>query len=333
MLSPPEPSTIPEVDDADRVIGLIARLPRNSVVRRIALQVVQGRSIEALQPLYTSLLRPRFTAWRERCVAAWALGRAPVTAEDRDSVLQLLLDILEGGHRDSMGTRLKRGAFLTSSVWLAIFTYFSMREGGLQVWDYAQFVAVSTVIWCILGLFCIPLTVWHERYTTNRIRAAAADSLGKMGSVEAIGTLAAALRDGSPEVRSASAVALHQLLPQVTPAHYGVLGRETMQNLGRALSHPDGQLVFKVLAALENAGTSVAIPWVERSAQRGRTVRVRDVASRVLEILNQRKLRETDRDRLLRATTGNPDSDLLLRSHALTTDDPALLLQPASDGG
>src|SRR5690242_13764373 len=107
MASPFEPNLPPEVDDADRVIGLIARLPRNSVVRRIALQVVQGRPIEAVQPLYTSLFRPRFTAWRERCVAAWALGRAPVTPEDRDSVLQLLLDVLEGGHRDSMGTRLK----------------------------------------------------------------------------------------------------------------------------------------------------------------------------------------------------------------------------------
>ena len=39
--------TLPEVDDADRVVGLIARLPHGSTVRRLALQVLQGSGIKA----------------------------------------------------------------------------------------------------------------------------------------------------------------------------------------------------------------------------------------------------------------------------------------------
>src|SRR5690348_485649 len=65
-----ELNVLPEVDDADRVVGLIARLPRENIVRRLTVQIVQGRPLESVQPLVHSLITGGIRRWRERQAAA-----------------------------------------------------------------------------------------------------------------------------------------------------------------------------------------------------------------------------------------------------------------------
>jgi hypothetical protein len=329
----PENSTAPEVDDADRVVGLISRLPHGSLIRRVALQVLQGRQLESVQPLTSSLMAPHPKRWRERIASAWALGRTPMSSEERDTAVQILLDIVEGSHREPFWNRMKRAGIHMLAAGFLLFVLIVMGDGP-RFNSPLDFFMFFFAVCCFIGLFAVPLVFSQEKWNNNFVRAEAAESLGCIGSVEAVGTLAAGLRDRNEAVRAASAQSLHSLLPLISAEHYGDLGTETMISLGSALTHPDGQLVFKILAALEKAGTPAAIPYVERAVKRGRTHRIRETAEVVLRALNERRLRETERDRLLRPSTGYQDPSVLLRAHAsAATEDPALLLQPSSEGG
>lgn len=330
----PNNPTLPEVDDADRVVGLIARLPHESIVRRLGMQVVQGRPIDSIEPLTASLQRPGFRRWREQKIAAWALGRTTVPEQDREQVVQRLLDTLDGVYRENWANRLGRGAGWTSCVVfsfvLVLMLFGDMRSIG-RVDDMLPILAMMHVMF---GMGVIPATLRHSNVTDAHVRAEAAVSLGRLSSVDAIGTLAGAVHDRNDEVRTAAARALHQLLPLVTFEHFGTFGTVAIENLGRVLFHQDGQLVFKALAALERVGTSAAIPFVQRARDRGRTQRVQDAAGAVLQVLLDRKHHETQRDQLLRPSDGLHDSAVLLRAPtSSSSEDHSVLLQPASDGG
>ena len=105
-----------------------------------------------------------------------------------------------------------------------------------------------------------------------------------------------------------------------------------MSKLGRALSDSDGSLVAKILDALEKVGTSHAIPHVERLFNTTRSTLVRDRSQRVLDVLNDRKARESEGRGLLRAARSPEDPAALLRpARTAAESEIEQLLRPTSD--
>jgi HEAT repeat protein len=306
----------PTAQEVDDILPLIARLPRNSPVRRLAVDLVRGVRPSTLQPFVASLNEPHARRWRERAVSAWALGRAAQSEDEKAAVAGTLMDELEGQHQEPLLARLLRGALITSGVIFAGMFLALILFGGPNNGD--EFF-VPIFIFHLFGLpIGIPSSFQVDNNGSDRVRAEAARGLGHLEAPDGIGALALALSDRSPLVRYAAAEALGRVLPLLTHADYGRFGAESIANLGKALYHKDNQLVFEVLEALDKVGTSQAVPFVERMARHGRTVRLRDAARDVLNTLYARQEREAHKDTLLRSSVAD--------------DQPSFLLRPARNG-
>ena len=182
---------------------------------------------------------------------------------------------------------------------------------------HAIFVQAYLSITALSLIPTAPVSLLLDRKGNNRVRAAAAVALGRLQSVEAIGALTTALYDRSAGVRRAAISALKNILPLLIEAHYGQLGVQVIPNLCRALQQSDELLVLHVLSALELVGDGQATRPVEQMVKSGRTERVRNLALRVLPMLQERQRQEKASQMLLRAATPvAPGADMLLRAAA-----------------
>lgn len=320
----------PPLDEIDEVVSRLGSLAPSSPVRRAALAVMQGEPPETIQPLIAALLDPSPKRWQEREIAAWTLGRAPLHAQDRDAAVGTLLDVLEESVCEGPWQFWKRVAGRAALPTLLLILFMRMASGGPSAED--GFLAVLFTLYCMMMAVTAVIGWNNESTNAYRVRAAAATALGNLRAPESGGALAGVLFHRDPGLRTAAALALHQVLPALTDDHYGQVGAQSVANLGRALNHSDNQLVYRVLEALKKVGTSHAIPFVERVEQRGRTIRLRDTAADVLVVLRERQRQENQRDTLLRpAPSPDNPADILLRpARDIGETDPQLLLRPSS---
>ena len=144
--------------------------------------------------------------------------------------------------------------------------------------------------------------------------------------VRAIGPLLEALSytdmDGIPQV------ALMELLPRLTPADAALFSDAQRQNLHRALTDTNTDLVALVLKALEKVGDGRAVPHVAHlAAGKGRAhidPQVLYAAQRCLPLLEARAIYDAANQTLLRATSSPPiDGEQLLRPVTAPADTDA----------
>jgi hypothetical protein len=312
----PDDDFRPDPEENEPILTPLGHLKQGSSVRRFALQLLQGRSLETIQPFISALQTPPRWLWNEREVAAWALGFVKGTEEEMDAATTTLLDTLENSGTFKLWRRAILRPFMCALPAAVLGTIYVMSRTNVNPFEPLIMMTFT------LGLCLAPIvtsgSIFFDLNGLGRVRAAAVNSLRRIGSPECIGALAEALYDGDRRVRDAAAYALHSILPTMSDKDYGRFGAESMRNLGRTLSHPDSRLAFKVLEVLEKVGTSHAIPFVQNAAERGRTVRLRDAADQVLQVLKERQQREGQKDRLLRSTTAPADPS-------------AVLLRPARD--
>ncbi len=331
-----EPSPPPDLAsyEGEDIPRLVASLPRHSPVRQLA-EAVLGRTHQALdsvQPLFIALSHAAGRSWKEQLVAAWLLGQVPLTPQEQDAAANMLLDILGSRPRRRLVRGMKQGMVRAYGLVLPVFLVVALFSPELPPDFLVHFLVLSTVASACLSL---PLALWEwERSAdhTNRLRAMAARTLGRLHVPESVGELAGAAFDRSPGVREAAAAALHEALPTLTDAHYGMFGAQSVENLGKVLSHPNSLLVSQTLDALRKVGTSHALPYVEQVAAQGRTVRLRDKADEVLGVLRVRQQQEAEAQTLLRAGIAPPipAQHLLRPAQGVGNTEPQQLLR-ASD--
>ncbi len=318
------------LEEVEVILSRVARLrsasPGRRLATRTALSLLGKPPVESVQPLVSTLHNASVSLWREREIAAWTLGRAPLSPHDRDAVSASLLGVLENAYRESGWTRAARAVMRNVAVGMIFAVFgFGIFDGG------APFLGAVTMINVMIAPIVFPLSLAYDRHLNDHVRAAAAIAVGRLSVPEAVGPLAAALFDRSASVRSAAELALHQVLPALKEEHYGRLGAESMAAVGKCLSHPDAMLVFKMLDALKVVGTGSAVPFVEKLAHSGRTMKLRDTAAEVLTVLRDRQRRENDSERLLRSTNSPTDSSgMLLRPARDTSEGDSQQLLRAS---
>jgi HEAT repeat protein len=337
----PAAPAAPPLAEANAQVSLLGRIPESHPVRLAALSVARGEPIASIQPLIDALLDPSPDRWRVRAVAAWALSRTALTPEETDAATASLLDVLERARperaRDILFRLLKRHAALSLSAGTlaaVIVMLLLSRPWNYNGPELPEVWAIMTCATAFMGLpLIIPASLSFDRNRDSRARVAAAEALGRLGQPESVGALSGALFDRSWRVRDAAAAALHRVLPVLTLDHYGLFGSQSIANLGRALGHPDAQLVSKALSALAAVGTSHAIPFVKRLTTSGRTLRLREAAEEVLAILERRQQSESVHATLLRPTQSPNDSaQVLVRAATNVQSTGELLLRTARDG-
>jgi hypothetical protein len=327
---------VDSVDYSEDILYLLQRTRRHAPVRRIAEQILHGRRnpLNAVQPLFTALANTDRSRWRERVIAAWAMGSVPMSPNERDAATSMLLEALEDPQQSTLSRAFTRTlgryvlALAAFSTIVSLFT--SQDQWPETALNGFALLLVYTGIFG-LGAASGAYMMWQKRVTT--LRATAAEALGRIQAVESVGALAGALLDAREPVREAAAIALHDVLPTLTTEHYGVIGgRQTMTNLGKAIGYKDTLLAYKILEALGKVGTSACLPYVEKAAREGRTTRIRDLALEVLDTLQERQRREDEASILVRGSQSPGTSpDLLLRSVREQRVDGSQLLRAELD--
>ena len=150
---------------------------------------------------------------------------------------------------------------------------FSMAVAGLSV-----FAIVLSLLGMANGVgsgsepfFVFLLLVLVSLVNTTRptrMQKRAAEALANYDDARVIGPLAEGLELDDNYTRGVAAAALRRLLPRVRASDAGLVSREHLQKLYRALSSDDLNLVLAVLHGLEQIGDEEAIPHVEKLTTR-----------------------------------------------------------------
>jgi HEAT repeat protein len=222
---------------------------------------------------------------------------------------------------------------------------------GICLLSYAFWGEAGSVLAMVMAvcafLFELPFALPAVSYAIdedriNRGRALAASTLGRLRVPESVGSLAYACTDSRLTVQWEARMALEQVLPLLTPEHYGQLPANTTLHLCSLLDDGDNkrtgwkqrpQLALMVLEALGNAGDGRAVPMVTQLIQRGVPDHIRTTALQVLPILEERRRQEEAAQILLRASNAEGmGADVLLRPTAAQSTTPPEQLLRSTNG-
>jgi hypothetical protein len=324
----------------EKVRKLVRHLRRSNPVRQIALSLLEDvpEEVGTIQPLLDVLSKPSEARWRELAVAAWALGRAPVNDVQKEQAAQLLCRVASNQQMGVGRRLLKRSAraiFRTALFSLLpigvslLLTYMRRYENPEGLMPSVPFLYLLLAFWgqCLLGLMLPIASILFDYDHNVTVRKFAIQSLGPMGRLSSIGTLAE-LSLLSTEAYCSLKEVLSHLTYEDYPLHSAVT-----PNLCRLLKHPYEVGRLAILEALEKIGNGRAVQPVERLMNQGESLRVREEAARILPALQERQRRENDLNRLVRAADAPGASDTLLRP---ATDsgmsDPKALLRAVLSG-
>ena len=311
------PLTVPEVNATN---PLIYRLRKNSPVRRLALAALRGEQITTIAPLLDALNFPSGNAWKTRQVAAWTLGRARLTPEQQEVAASALVRVV-GNRLDYDGGRIIRGllrTLLTSTLISLAAAAWVMRTPNTTLFPLLMVMVLGFTILCSPGTLSISFSTDDEK--ANRVRASAIEALGSLRRPETLETLLAAHLGRGKRLRSAATSALRQVLPQLTPDHYGRLGASVTPNLCQALSHWDNVFVLEIVEALGKVGDGRALTVLERLERSEKRADVRIRIAEIMPMLLERSRREQESGVLLRGSLSPAGPEELLR--ASITDGP-----------
>jgi hypothetical protein len=310
-------------------------LRRSNPIRKLAFDVLAGRPLTEVQPVLEALSLTSPRRWRERGAAAWILGQVQLQPEEKASAVEGLCQLLDNqtytGRRRSIKRPLKRAAqllyvptllgMLITFLFLVI-TLVNDSPASRSLLDWMLPCVLGTAVYTIVTApLTISIATAGDRKRNARVRAAAATSLGRMQMPQSVGALARAVLNGSMPVHKAASSALQHVLPTLTPDHYGQLGADAVPSLCRVLPFAEETLALAILDALAKVGDGSAVDSVERLTKRGRTAKVREEATRLLPILQQRQAEENAPKILLRASEQTrPGGDVLLRPASGVSD-------------
>jgi len=201
------------------------------------------------------------------------------------------------------------------------------RLGGGVEWADV-FPPMLLLMGSFASVATIPICVMNGKLNNDRndlLRAACAETLGRLKVVESVGPLAERLFDPSLTVREAASMALLHILPMLEATDGGAMEQQAIVRLADALQHPNTLLVFKILEALNKIGTGCALPAVETIAREGKTRQLQETARQVAVVLAARGKKEHEAQNLMRSTIGTQlNTESLMRPVNTETDDESL---------
>ena len=292
------------------------------------------KTFTALRDAIVDRINPN---WREQTVAAWALGKADLTAEQQKEATELLAFLLDYSGRtrgqwrgDNVGT-----GIAYAIGWSVLSVLFMVVIGS--VFAYYNPLLIPGIMIGVFALIITPLvpfiTVGNLASITNTVRLEAARSLSSFKSAEGVPSLLRASQN-TDFFWEVGIYALRATLPSLTfEEHYGNLGSDVVPNLCRLLNLSldlrtiqarEWQLVL--LDALEKVGDARALPQLTRLAQEGTSTQgnpaVPEKIAQVLKVLQARIARETEQATLLRGSEAPVLPDTLLRSYEGVIETP-----------
>jgi hypothetical protein len=329
-------------------------LSRRNPARRLAEAALAGERLEPelVREVLARLGRLRATRFVEHELAAWALGVARLTEDERQQVLGQFCPLMTRGWRSGWWLSLAPfGVTVALFAALAALIEYLLHTDTPLPSDIVYVVTALVVSACATA-FAVSIAPQAICWLRDRPREAAVTCLGRLGFVRAVPALARALHfdDGSlgaAAVQRASWRALPAVLQRLAEDDRDWLDAGTTGLLAKVLRYsgpwrlgspwlafrrpPPAHeaLVLAILEALGRVGDGRVLRDVEYVAAHARTQAMRETAGRVAPVIRERAKRATEAASLLRPASA-PDAETLLRPASAPGEaDPAVLLRPA----
>lgn len=320
-----------DLEEQREIARLARRLRPDNPVRQIAFALLERNTVEeeTLAPLLKTLKAPLEDRWRERTVAAWAVGQWPLKAEQKAEVTDILGRIIMNrqlGRTDRFVLRLVFAIVRTALCSLVTVAAcgFVLLSGAL--WRGSGILTLLAILLAgvsFILLACMPfLSFALDVHKNHQVRQLAVRSLGRLRQPLSTGVLANTIMDRNDNVSAEAIRAFRNILPLLSSTQYGQHDRETVPALCKLLFFYHCRPILRpfVVEAIGMIGGGEAVKPIEFVARTEKGTGSGKIAERILPILRERQQRENDPKRLVRA--------------ASAPDEPAsLLLRPAQDSG
>ena len=231
-------------------------------------------------------------------------------------------------------------AMLFCGVWGAALFHIT-PDPSVPVWESSLEVGISIAVAgfvplvflymllvCVVFLPLLNLCAARER---GRLAQSAIRALGHFNDKRPLPLLMDLALGPRPAPARIARTALLRLLPLLDASDCGHLAPRARHQLEQALAKAEPGMAIALLNALEHVGFGQAAETVGKLAQQGATVNVRERATRLLPVLQERQRAEIACASLLRPTSAPAAvADELLRPTSLPcASPPAQLLRPS----
>ena len=339
--------------EAEAIRRLLKRIGRSHPVRRMADAFLNGETTYPLstQRLLQSLKTPRPYHWRRQTVAAWMLGYRQNAGGDSEAVEKHLIKMVDMWGIRNVGYRLLRAVGWSGALFI-LFLIISIHSVDRNNTGLIIFFLILgyTFLTGMVAMCLLPILAVVESGKMTNIRVAAAASLGRLRSVEALPALARACLHGPKNrafaharslrnMRGAALTAMEEILPDVTEYDYARLA-SAIPNLCKVLdmlattsrfeARQSESVALLILSALGKIGDGRAVDIVERVSVQAASASARTAANDILPLLQDRKRQTNAANTLLRGAAPNmAGQETLLRATVATAPtDPTQLLRP-----
>ena len=297
--------------------------------------------------------------WRERTVAAWGMGFANISGDNRKKAVSALRDLLSNRHqvRHKLYRERVTAAFMhtfkliygigIAGVILALISdprSFFAPDLLLKLGKFlGTMIGIAAFGSCYFLPATIPISVISSNDHNNEARAMAAKSLLRQNALEALPELLAGAVEKSEAVQKECREALHHFLPQIVEANSDLMP----MNSEALLSHiivttydiEYGAVIVNYLGKFGRGSSLDAVTKHLRelcsdySGSKTELEKYKAKVQNVLALLRERQNQENTRQELLRCSTAPVIyADQLLRPAADSQTAPAEQLLRASTG-
>jgi hypothetical protein len=289
-------------DERERIDRMLRKMRSKDPVRHLAVSILEEPSVrlENIIPLVAAFERKGALHWRDRAIAAWVLGRANLSAQQRRVAAEALTQLV----------------------------IYKPEAAGM--WCLAS---------CMLGLLVIPaiLSSASRSHNLSLVRCEAMRSLGLLRDPGCLGAVTNVIEETrtawSTDLRNEAMRAMPELVAALTHEYYGLLPMQTIPNLCRALNDRNPLISSCAIEAIAKIGDGRAIPAMEDLAKDDAGSPLRDRAREVLPILYERRRNETNKQTLLRAYEAPVEGQYVLLRPAAAGEGEAseVLLRPVGE--
>ncbi|GEM_PF-3591108 len=296
--------------------------------------------------------------WRDRVVAAWAVGVSDIPDKKRTQAIVILRELLWNRrhlkhvlYRERAITAFKRTFSIMLSLFIGSAIFYVVFRDPKSLFDwrfYTQMVDVmgmmalmSAVVSVYFLPATIPIVVIYSNSRNNESRAMAAKSLLRQNALEAMPEILEGAFDKSEAVRYECRTALRHFLPQITEENCHVMPLNSEEQIGKLLNASSEAALWEaIIDYLEKFGEGSSARAVDNCLELLNVnlpdpVKYSELIAkceRVRVILHQRRTQNNARQELLRhSSVPTTQADQLLRPAADAQATPAEQLLRASN--
>ena len=281
--------------------------------------------------------------WRERTTATLALRQIAMTPTQARYAARVLGDIMNSeetlgldAHRKRSLAEARHTAGLVGAIIAGVFLMgFTIQTGIMPEWLH-QVIFNFGLLLLGTSLLWLPALILLEQRRQIQMRIEGAVTLRTLKLPESVRAMAVLAHSRKYYV-SIAQEALIEILPLLTPEHYGRLETATVPELCLLLRNASvisgllypAPLCEAVLNALAKIGDGRAVKPVQKFAEKCPVPSLRTKAAEVLPILLERKAREEAPGILLRGASAPaaPGKELLRAASSAPETAPELLLR------